>query len=172
MTVLGSKSARAVRAFAIAAALVSLAGCGSKSSTAPSSANVEFSTQDLVIGTGAEVVTGATIVLDYDGYLYDSRNTNNVGTLFSTSFSSANPFAFVLGSGSVIAGWEKGIPGMRIGGRRILTIPPSLAYGATGSGSVPPNTALIFDITVYGQVLPAEASTTTTSSIQRTPRVK
>ncbi len=171
MTVFGSKSTRAARAFAIAAALASLVACGSKVSTAPSSANVEFSFQDLVVGTGAEVVTGATLVLDYDGYLYDSRNPDNAGTLFASSFSSVNPFAFVLGSGSVIAGWEKGIPGMRIGGRRVITIPPSLAYGSTGSGSVPPNTALIFDITIYGQVLPAD-TTTTTSSIHRALRVR
>lgn len=170
MTVLGSRSVRALRTFAIVAALASLVGCGGKSATAPSSANVEFASQDLVVGTGALVVTGATIVVDYDGYLYDSRNTNNIGTLFSSSFSSPNPFSFVLGANSVIPGWEQGIPGMRIGGRRLLTIPPSLAYGSAGSGSVPPNTALIFDITVYGQVLPADS--TSTSSIRRTVRVK
>lgn len=170
MTVSSSRSAWAVRSLAITVALVSFIGCGGKSSTAPSSANVEFAIQDLVVGTGAEVVQGATLVVDYDGYLYDSRNANNVGALFSTSFSSVNPFSFVLGANTVIPGWERGIPGMKVGGRRLLTIPPSLAYGATGSGSVPPNTALLFDITLYGQILPAD-TTTTTSDIRRTVRL-
>lgn len=170
MTVFGPRSTRAVRAIATAAVLLSLVSCG-KSSTAPSSANVEFAIQDLVVGTGALVVTGATLVVDYDAYLYDSRYQNNLGQLFQTSTTSACCFTFVLGANTVIPGWEQGVPGMRIGGRRLLTIPPSLAYGSTGSGPVPPNTAVIFDISVYGQVLPTD-STTTTSGMRPTTRLK
>jgi foldase protein PrsA len=92
---------------------------------------------DVTEGTGAEAQTGDTIEVHYTGFLAD-------GTFFETSTNGA-PFNLVLGIGSVIPGWDQGLVGMKVGGKRQLTIPPELAYGATGQGSIPPNATLIFD---------------------------
>jgi FKBP-type peptidyl-prolyl cis-trans isomerase len=68
------------------------------------------------------------------------------GTQFDSSYARNQPFTFRLGANQVIAGWERGVPGMRVGGRRRLTIPPSLAYGSSGNGPIPPNSTLRFEI--------------------------
>jgi FKBP-type peptidyl-prolyl cis-trans isomerase FkpA len=135
------------------AASVSAAACGGSSSTAPTPtdqtwvANVPFSATDVTAGTGAEAVTGSRIVVDYYGWLYSTATTDNKGALFDTSLQTGRtPFQLVLGAGNVIAGWEQGIPGMKVGGIRRLIIPPALAYGATGNNSIPPNATLIFEI--------------------------
>lgn len=96
--------------------------------------------QDLVIGTGTEAKPGMQITAHYTGML-----TN--GTVFDSSYKRNQPFSFTLGAGQVIKGWDQGVGGMRVGGKRRLTIPPQLAYGAQGvSGVIPPNAWLIFDI--------------------------
>ncbi len=135
--------------------LVPVAACGGDSSpTAPSPnatwiANVPFSTTELTVGTGAEVVSGQTIVVDYYGWLYNTTTPpEHKGALFDTSFAGRGPFRFVLGAGGVIRGWDQGIPGMRVGGMRRLILPPELAYGASGNGSIPPNATLIFEVRV------------------------
>ena len=132
---------------------VTAAACGGSSSTAPTAvdqtwvANVPFSSTDLPAGTGAEAVTGSRVVVDYYGWLYSTATSDNKGTLFDTSLQTGRtPFQFVLGAGSVIAGWEQGVLGMKVGGIRRLIVPPALAYGSTGSGSIPPNATLIFEI--------------------------
>jgi len=116
------------------------AGCGS-SATTPS-ANVPFAQSDLRIGAGADAVAGKTLTVSYTGWLYDATQTDNKGTLFQSSPS----FSFVWVPGAVIPGWDQGIPGMKVGGLRRLTIPPDLAYAANGSGAIPPNATLIFEI--------------------------
>ena len=68
------------------------------------------------------------------------------GTKFDSSYDRGQPFTFRVGAGQVIAGWDQGVPGMKVGGKRRLTIPPDLAYGSSGYGSIPPNSTLIFDI--------------------------
>ncbi|WP_396626967.1 FKBP-type peptidyl-prolyl cis-trans isomerase [Luteitalea sp.] len=137
------------------AASVSAAACGGSgnSATSPSStnqtwvANVPFSATDVQPGTGAEAVNGSRCVVDYYGWLYSTATTDNKGSLFDTSLQAGRtPFTFVLGAGSVIRGWEQGVPGMKVGGIRRLVIPPELAYGSTGSGSIPPNATLIFEV--------------------------
>ncbi len=138
------------------AASVSAAACGGSSSSTPTSpsttdqtwvANVPFSATDVTAGTGAEAVSGARLVVDYYGWLYNTTTSDNKGTLFDTSLQTGRtPFQFVLGAGQVIAGWDQGIPGMRVGGIRRLVIPPALAYGSTGNGSIPPNATLIFEV--------------------------
>lgn len=96
--------------------------------------------EDTTVGTGKEATAGKTITVHYRGKLTD-------GTVFDESYKRGQPFKFVLGAGMVIQGWEKGFAGMKEGGKRTLTIPASLGYGATGAGDViPPNATLVFDV--------------------------
>lgn len=141
---------------------VTAAACGGSSSTAPTAvdqtwvANVPFSSTDIPAGAGAEAVNGSRLVVDYFGWLYSTATTDNKGQLFDTSQQAGRtPFQFVLGAGSVIAGWEQGIPGMKVGGIRRLIIPPALAYGSTGSGSIPPNATLVFEVRLNDIVVSA-----------------
>lgn len=116
-------------------------GCGGDSTPTAPSANVPFSTVDLRVGTGAEAATGRSVVVNYNGWLYNSAGTDNKGSRFD-----AGTFPFVVGTG-VIPGFSQGVVGMRVGGLRRVTIPPNLAYGSQGSGStIPPNATLIFEI--------------------------
>ena len=95
--------------------------------------------KDVVVGTGAEAVAGKTVEGHYTGTLDD-------GTQFDSS-RSRGPFSFRLGGGQVIKGWDEGVSGMKVGGRRILVIPAALGYGARGAGGViPPNATLVFDV--------------------------
>jgi FKBP-type peptidyl-prolyl cis-trans isomerase FkpA len=130
-----------------AAALVSLAAaCGGNSTpTAPDQSNVPYSQSDLRVGTGAEATSGKTVSVNYTGWLYSASAPENKGTQFDTSVG-RQPLAFVLGTGKVIAGWDRGVAGMKAGGIRRLVIPPDLGYGATGYGPIPPNAALVFEV--------------------------
>jgi FKBP-type peptidyl-prolyl cis-trans isomerase len=92
-----------------------------------------------VVGTGATAAVGDTVSVHYVCTL-----TN--GTKFDSSYDRGQPYPFQIGAGRVIAGWDQGVPGMKVGGKRRLTIPPSLAYGNQGNGSIPPNSTLIFEI--------------------------
>ncbi|MGI9147331.1 MAG: FKBP-type peptidyl-prolyl cis-trans isomerase [Chloroflexota bacterium] len=99
---------------------------------------LEF-TDDL-IGTGAEAQKGKTVAVHYTGWLLD-------GTKFDSSRDRNTPFSFPLGQGQVIRGWDQGVDGMKVGGKRTLVIPPDLAYGARGAGGViPPNATLKFEV--------------------------
>jgi hypothetical protein len=97
--------------------------------------------QDIVVGTGAEAVVGAGLAMHYTGRLQD-------GTVFDSSIQRNQPFVFVLGAGQVIKGWDLGIAGMRVGGKRMLIIPPALAYGerGAGGGAIPPNATITFEV--------------------------
>lgn len=100
----------------------------------------ELKTADLKVGEGVEARSGTTVSVHYVG-------TFTNGVKFDSSYDRGQPFVFTLGQGTVIPGWERGVPGMRVGGRRRLLIPPALAYGQAGSpGVIPPNTALIFEV--------------------------
>ncbi len=131
------------RVVAAIVATAALAGCFG-SPTAPSNF-APFSQTDLVVGTGAEAVVGASVTVHYTGWFYDASKPDQKGVQFDTSRGGA-PFRFVLGAGQVIEGWERGVVGMRVGGIRRLVVPPSLAYGATRRGIVPPNATLVFEI--------------------------
>ena len=92
------------------------------------------------VGTGAEAVSGKTVVVHYTGWLLD-------GTKFDSSRDKNQPFSFPLGGGRVIQGWDEGVAGMKVGGKRTLVIPPGLGYGARGAGGViPPNATLKFEV--------------------------
>jgi len=95
--------------------------------------------QDLEVGTGTEAMAGDTVTVEYVGELTD-------GTVFDSTQSHGQPFSFTLGAGRVIAGWDEGVAGMKVGGTRVLSIPPSLGYGAQQVGSIPPNSTLMFEI--------------------------
>lgn len=100
----------------------------------------ELKIEDTVVGTGAEAVSGKEVTVHYTGTLTD-------GTKFDSSVDRGEPFTFNLGAGEVIEGWDKGFAGMKVGGKRKLTIPSDMAYGERGAGaSIPPNSTLIFEV--------------------------
>ena len=103
------------------------------------------------VGTGAEAVAGKSVSVHYTGWLYDAAAPENKGKKFDSSRDRGDPFQFPLGAGSVIAGWDQGVAGMKVGGSRTLIIPPELGYGAQGAGGViPPNATLVFDVELLG----------------------
>lgn len=95
--------------------------------------------QDVVYGTGEEAKTGDRVVVHYTGRFVD-------GNVFDSSFSRNEPFQFVLGAGQVIQGWDVGIVGMKVGGKRVLSIPPELGYGMQDYGPIPGGSTLIFEV--------------------------
>jgi FKBP-type peptidyl-prolyl cis-trans isomerase FkpA len=102
---------------------------------------------DLTPGTGAEIKSGQTALVHYTGWLYDAAAPENKGKQFDSSVG-GEPFEFSVGAGHVIAGWDQGVAGMKVGGKRRLVIPPELGYGARGAGAglIPPNATLLFDV--------------------------
>ena len=103
---------------------------------------------DTTVGTGAVATKGHKVSVHYTGWLY---NNGVKGTKFDSSLDRGQPFAFGLGAGQVIRGWDEGVAGMKIGGKRTLIIPPDLGYGARGApGAIPPNATLMFDVELLG----------------------
>jgi FKBP-type peptidyl-prolyl cis-trans isomerase FkpA len=128
----------------IVALPLTVAGCGDDAPTAPSD-YAPYSQIDIRVGTGDEAVTGKVLTVNYTGWFYTGATPDHKGVQFATSTLSG-PAQIVLGAASVIEGWEKGLPGMRVGGIRRLTVPPSLAYGQVRYNAIPPNTTLVFDV--------------------------
>lgn len=119
-----------------------------QSSNAPEGQEVTLTSglkmQDIKVGTGTEAKAGSTVVVHYTGTLLN-------GQKFDSSFDHGQPFSFTLGENRVIQGWEQGILGMKVGGKRKLTIPSSLGYGEQGAGNIiPPNATLLFDVELLG----------------------
>jgi FKBP-type peptidyl-prolyl cis-trans isomerase len=103
---------------------------------------------DTTVGTGTEATKGKKVSVHYTGWLY---NNGTKGTKFDSSLDRGQPFGFALGAGQVIRGWDEGVAGMKIGGKRTLIIPPDLGYGARGApGAIPPNATLMFDVELLG----------------------
>ena len=101
---------------------------------------------DTVIGKGKEAVPGAMVQVNYSGWLYDAKAADKHGAKFDSSIG-RGPFSFPLGAGRVIKGWDQGVAGMKVGGKRTLIIPSELAYGQRGAGGViPPGATLVFDV--------------------------
>ena len=102
---------------------------------------------DVKQGSGAEATAGKPVVVHYTGWLYDTSKPDSHGAKFDSSRDRSEPFGFTLGAGRVIKGWDEGVAGMKVGGKRTLVIPPQMAYGERGAGGViPPNATLIFDV--------------------------
>ena len=122
-----------------------------KSSSAPTSdasGVTALQITDVAIGTGVEAVNGRSVTVHYTGWLYSTTTADHRGTQFDSSRVRNQPFTFTLGVGQVIRGWDQGVVGMRVGGRRTLVIPSNLGYGASGTQGIPPNSTLIFDVEV------------------------
>jgi FKBP-type peptidyl-prolyl cis-trans isomerase FkpA len=128
-------------------AVLSLSACGGSGGSDSSSATVAnpaaFTKTDTVLGTGLEATTGKVVTVTYTGWLYSATASDNKGTQFD-----AGTFSFTLGSGQVISGFDQGVLGMKVGGKRTLLIPSSMGYGSTGSGAIPPNAGLVFEVTL------------------------
>ena len=129
-------------------ALFSTACSSDDNPTAPTDPSVglsvPFGVTDLVVGTGAEAVNGRTVTLNYTLWLYHPTAPENKGRQVQTG-----TYSFVLGTGNAIQGWHQGIPGMRVGGRRRIVIPPALAYGTQGSPpDIPGNATILFEVSL------------------------
>jgi len=109
------------------------------SATASTDMNDQLQIQDEIVGTGSEAVTGKTVTVNYVG-------TFTNGTKFDSSYDRNQPFPFTLGAGQVISGWDQGVVGMKVGGKRKLIIPPSLGYGPNDYNGIPGNSTLVFEI--------------------------
>lgn len=103
--------------------------------------------KDTKVGTGALAEEGHGVSVHYTGWLFDKNAPDQHGTKFDSSVDRGTPFSFPLGGGRVIKGWDQGVVGMKVGGKRTLIISPEMGYGARGAGNViPPNATLIFDV--------------------------
>ncbi len=133
-----------IAAFVAMLSLTACGGGGGSSSTGSSSSVASPATlsfTDTTTGTGAVAAVGKTATVKYTGWLYSTTATGNKGSQFDTG-----QFSYVVGGGSVIAGFDQGVQGMKVGGKRTVLIPSSLGYGASGTGGIPPNSGLVFDI--------------------------
>ena len=107
--------------------------------------------KDTVVGNGRQAEKGLAVTVHYTGWLYDPNQKDGKGKKFDSSLDRNDPFVFNLGAGQVIRGWDDGVDGMKIHGKRTLIIPPDMGYGSRGAGGViPPNATLIFDVELLG----------------------
>jgi peptidylprolyl isomerase len=107
----------------------------------------EFIITDIQPGTGTEAQAGHTVIVHYTGWLYDAAAADNKGEKFGSSHDHSSPFDFPLGAGRVIQGWDQGVQGMKVGGKRTLVVPSQMGYGERGAGGViPPNATLVFEV--------------------------
>jgi FKBP-type peptidyl-prolyl cis-trans isomerase FkpA len=123
---------------AVLVVIVAAVGCSKGGGAVTTSSGLQYT--DLTPGTGAEAKAGMSVSVHYTGWLTDGKK-------FDSSHDRNRPFEFKLGAGMVIRGWDEGVTGMKVGGKRKLTIPPDLGYGARGAGGViPPNATLVFEV--------------------------
>ena len=144
------------RAVVVALALAAVA-CDNTNSTPtdPSQVNIEFTTTDIVVGTGNPAVAGNVATVNYTGWLYNAAGTESKGRQFDTSLGpGGTPAVVTIGRRQTIAGFEAALVGMRLNGKRRVYIPSSMGYGPSGTsdGTIPPNAALVFEIDMIGLV--------------------
>lgn len=148
------------RFFTAGACALLIVGCGGQGGAAGAStgnvakaeeAGVSLGIVDVKEGTGEAIVKGQTAVVHYTGWLFDTAAAENKGRKFDSSRDRNDPFAFEVGAGEVIKGWDQGVAGMKVGGQRRLVIPADLGYGSRGAGGVIPGGAtLVFDVELVG----------------------
>jgi len=134
---------------AVGQTAAAIPGSSQQGSEAPAAQGPQIQSIDLKVGTGKEAVVGATAVVNYTGWFYRPLAAKQRGRKFDSSLDAGRtPLDFQIGARQVIKGWDQGVVGMKVGGKRTLIIPSDLAYGARGApgGSIPPNTDLIFDV--------------------------
>jgi peptidylprolyl isomerase len=146
-----------IRSMTAIAALAVVLATGVASMSTPSQAQAPANTvttssglqfADLKAGTGASPRPGQICIMHYTGWLYQNGKK---GAKFDSSVDRGQPFEFPIGTGRVIRGWDEGVSGMKVGGKRVLIIPPELGYGARGAGGViPPNATLMFEVELMG----------------------
>jgi FKBP-type peptidyl-prolyl cis-trans isomerase FkpA len=138
--------------------LLTMTGCQAQSNSANTKEATQMSAKvtelqkiDTVVGTGREAEVGFNVTVHYTGWLYDANKADHKGQKFDSSLDRNSPFNFFLGGGQVIEGWDTGVQGMKVGGKRTLIIPSEMGYGARGAGGViPPNAPLVFDVELLG----------------------
>lgn len=128
-------------------AVITLAACSAPPQAHATGHVDKLAMIDQKVGTGAEAKDGMDVLVHYTGWLYDENAKDKHGAKFDSSRDHGAPFNFTLGAGRVIEGWDQGVVGMRVGGKRTLLIPAALGYGANGAGDdIPPNASLVFDV--------------------------
>jgi FKBP-type peptidyl-prolyl cis-trans isomerase FkpA len=124
---------------------LSLTACGGGNDDAGSNVVVAnpsaFTKTDTTVGSGAEATSGKTATVTYTGWLYSATAADHKGTQFDTG-----SLSYLVGSTQLIAGFDQGVTGMKVGGKRTVLVPSNLGYGSTGQGKIPPNAGLVFDI--------------------------
>jgi len=127
--------------------LLLLAACAGDPGIPPGGSVAELQRIDAQAGSGALATGGNKVTVHYTGWLYDENAPDRRGREFDSSRGRDQPFTFLLGAGQVIRGWDEGVAGMRVGGKRTLLIPADMAYGRKGAGGViPPNASLVFEV--------------------------
>jgi len=134
--------------FALLLVVAAVSGCSEQAKPMDAMGGVSTLVQtDVVVGEGEEARAGHSVQVHYTGWLYDESAADKKGAKFDSSRDRNQQFAFPLGAGRVIQGWDQGVAGMKVGGQRTLLIPARLGYGAKGSGrSIPPNASLLFAV--------------------------
>jgi FKBP-type peptidyl-prolyl cis-trans isomerase FkpA len=140
-----------LRSIPIFFAAALFAACAPKTPPASSASSAPAVTElvktDVAVGGGEGIASGQIAVVHYTGWLYDPGAPEQKGTKFDSSRDRGKPFRFKVGAGSVIRGWDEGVAGMTVGGRRVLIVPAELAYGESGAGgAIPPGAVLLFDV--------------------------
>lgn len=135
-------------------ALLALSACADPGPP-PGGSVAELQRIDEKNGTGAVATAGSDVTVHYTGWLYDEKAKDKRGEKFDSSVDRGEPFTFPLGGGQVIRGWDDGVAGMRVGGKRLLLIPSHYGYGSDGAGGViPPNASLVFEVELLAVTKP------------------
>ncbi len=130
--------------------LMTMTGC-SEPPPAPGGSVAELQRIDQPTGTGTMATSGNRVTVHYTGWLYDDQAPDQRGEKFDSSLDRGEPFTFLLGAGQVIRGWDDGVAGMKVGGKRVLLVPAAQGYGRKGAGGViPPNASLVFEVELLG----------------------
>ena len=130
-----------IAAFVALLSLTACGGGGDSSDRIAVSSPAQLTKTDNTVGTGAEAVSGKTVTVEYTLWLYNDKATD-----FKGSRLESGPYTFLIGSTNTIQGFQQGVLGMKVGGKRTILVPSSLGYGANGSGRVPPNSGLVFEL--------------------------